>query len=306
MKKMRTTLLTAWMLLALLVGCKTSDENQWGASCEVYLEGLPQQYQQLPQAVREDAQITLRLRSLTGEDSYSLRLEAEDGYRQTVAMAPGSYEVSGVYLYQQRLALFQVEGSATTVQVVKDQKTQLPILVTDPQALVQALGYRQPGEEILAQAPFSRKVQYQGRVVDLGEIQQEIPFQSWGDELLSAAEVKYVPAVGDTGTFLVIQNQQGHSAPAKEAVVIGARFTRNDVVLPRGLGLGLSMAEVVHAETGILGTPNYCLGSPMLGTGLDNTTLVYLDPNTGDRLSLEVQAGQSYLSTITYEFQQYK
>lgn len=296
----------AAMLLALLVGCGKGEEAQWGATCQVYLEGLPQEYQQLPQAVREDAQITLRLRSLTTDDSYSIHLEAEDGYRREVALMPGSYEVSGVYLSQRQLALFQVEADRTTIQAVKDQQTQLPIRVIDPETTVQALGHRQPGEEILALAPFSRRVQYQGRVVDLEQIGQVVAFQPWGDELLAAAQVKYVPAVDDVGVALVIQNQQGHSAPAKEAQVIGVRFTRNEVVLPGGLGLGLSLAEIAHVQRGILGTPSYCLGSPMLGTGLDDATLVYLDPETGDRLSLEFRAGQSYLSTITYEFQQYK
>lgn len=105
---------------------------------------------------------------------------------------------------------------------------------------------------------------------------------------------------------MVVQNQSSSLAALKDAQFIGVRFRSNQVILPRGIRLGMSLAEIAHKETGILGTPAYCQGSPLIGTGHDKTTLVYLDSVRGDRISLTVGAEDNFIGSILYEFERYE
>lgn len=68
----------------------------------------------------------------------------------------------------------------------------------------------------------------------------------------------------------------------------------------------MPISDIAHAEKGLLGTPTYCLGTPIIGIGYDNATLVYIDSDTGDRISLYINKYDSFISTISYEFEKYE
>lgn len=300
-------LLTFCLILSgVLSGCTKTEEERWTADCSIYLENLPEEYALLSDEVKEKIQITVSLVGSASGKRFSVKLSDENDYQETISLTPGTYRVSNVYVSDQRLAMFQVDTADKTVEVVKDSQSQLPVKLTDPAGFVETMKANQPLEEILQADPFSRQVQYAGKIVDLNYIWQHMQFSTTENKRLSPSEVYYIPSTSHSGVSMVVQNQTSTMIAINEATFIGVRFFNNNVVFPGGITMGMNVPAIAHKTKGLMGVPDYCLGSPLIGQGYSEAVLVYLDPVSGDRISFTVNSGDPLINMVTYEFAKYE
>lgn len=304
----RWVMWVAAALCCLMVsGCAgRSDDAQWGAVCDVYLENLPAAYGELPPAIRENTRIMLFAASAYLDKRYSIELTEANGYHQRVFMLPGSYSISEVFVSNHALIPLSATAQEREIILEKDQETRLAVSLEEPSLLAQSIQLSRPTQEIIEAEPFSRQIQYDGTILDLRCIRETIRLDASeeGQEKLGVGETCELSTPDHSGVRLTVKNTTGAMIAASEASVIGIRFTKNNAVFPGGITVGAPLKSIVNAKTGRLGTPTYCTGSPLIG--FNRCTLVYLDQNSGDRLSIEIGGARPAVTSIFYEFEVYQ
>ncbi len=288
----------------LLSGC--SKDDKWGAVCHIYLDNLPPEYHSLAENLRNDTEIYLSLDNSSTDRHYSIRLTEKNKYTQDVSMLPGSYSVSSVYVINKGLSPIEAVTQVQSVELIKNTQTELAVSLADPTALAQMVEQNKPTPEILSESLYSRKVQYAGAVIDLANIHQVMQFSAVENKRLSAGEVYYIPSESHKGVFMIVKNTTNATIPVMEGSFIGVRFSNNNAVFPTGAAVGSSLEEIANEKTGLLGTPSYCLGTPLIGMGLEKSTLVYLDEESGDRISFEFDPDSKFVNAVSYEFERYE
>ncbi len=299
-------LLIPIVLSLFLSACGKKDNAKWNSGCFVALEGLPAEYEQLSDAIKDEITISLTLRHTSTNTMSYAKLTHQNSYSVYLDLIPGDYEIAGLYMSDKNLAMFDVKTDKKALTIHKDEQLRLPIQLTDPEGFVANILRNQASPEILALSPYSRKVQYDGQLLDLTSIRENMQFSIPENKMLKPAETYDIASSSHAGVAMVVQNQTSRAALVKDAVPVGFRFHSNHAIFPKGVRLGMGLTEIAHKETGILGTPSYCYGSLFFGIGYDQTTLVYLDEVSGDRISLTVDAEDSFISSILYEFERYE
>lgn len=287
--------------LLSLSACSNPDVNRWNATCHMAVENLPPQ---LPPTLQDHIDISVTLRDTTTNKLIFNHLSAQNAFQQTLALKPGKYEVTSVYTSNHYLDLLAVRSPVTEFEVSKNSQFYLPIQITDVPSLVESIQANQPKAEILALDPYARQIQYRGQIIDLNRIQEIMVFSRDQSKRLSPAETAFIPSTSHSGVAIKVQNKSQSFQSIQEASLIGVKFTNSNTVLPKGIQIGSSIEQIAHAQKGLLGSPNYCLGSPI--SGLDHLTLVYLDDASGDKISLFVRANTNIIYDILYEFEQYE
>ncbi|MFY9175691.1 MAG: hypothetical protein WAO24_10230 [Peptococcia bacterium] len=300
-------LLLLTTLVVLLLGCsKDGSEHSFGASCKVYLKDLPLEYELLSKDIRNNIEISTVLRNVSTGKKFSFKLTEKNNFQQTLDLIPGTYDVHSVFISNPALAIFNVDTKLSSVKIVKNSQLELPLFITNHSDFIKTMENNKPTDEILGEEIFSRKVQFNGQIIELNSIKKMLKFKATVDKQLAAAETAYIPSTSHEGVALVVQNQTNHHLSINDATFIGVHFSKNNVVLPKGITLGMNISTISHSQKGILGTPDYFLGTPLIGTGFNDTTLVYLDKNSGDRISFHVNPNDLHVSSITYEFEKYE
>ena len=295
-------------VLSLLVsGCTDKEVQKWQATCTVFVDNLPEAFAQIPATLRENIEFHLSLSCPAADKRYSITLSEGNGFEQKLFLLPGSYHVSEVYVNNRDLAMFQAVTNTSTIELSKNTHVNLPVLLAEPQTFVDIMHKNIPQDAILSAELFSHTVQYAGQILNLDTIRQKIKFSIPDNKQLSRGERCFAPAENENaGVALILQNKTDAIIPANEADFIGVRFFKNNVVFPKGVTLGMDISDIVHSKNGLWGTPTYGLGTPLIGTGYDATTLIYLDSESGDRISLDIKPSDSFISALSYEFAQYQ
>lgn len=302
---------TLWILvlclaLSLLGGCGRS-AKAGGATCTVYLDSMPQEFSMLPESVRQEFEISVTLRSVANDKKHQVKLTEENGFRQVLNLSPGPYDVYWCYAGSPDVVQLSVEPGVQSLTLDRTTPGILPVLVKDAAAFSQTMLANVPTEGILQAAPYSRRVQYRGQLTTIEELRASLTFvPADTTKRLKPAEVAYVPATTDKGVAMVVQNQTKGNLSLQECTFVGLRFSVGNVVMPTGVAIGMDIGQVSHAKTGRMGKPDYFTGTPLMGIGYDKSTAVYLDYESGDRISLEVDASNSFITAITYEFAKYE
>lgn len=306
-KALRITIFVVFCLL-LSSGCTDQEvQKKWQASCTAFVADLPEEFAQLPAALREELEFHVTLSCPAADERYTITLSERNGFQERLFLRPGSYQVGEVYVKNQDLVMLRAVTKTDTIELSKNINAELPVLVKEPQTFIDWVHSNTPQDAILSAAPFSRTIQYAGQILGLNMIRQKIKFLIPDDRLLSRGERYFAPAEDEkAGVSLILQNKTDASIHANKADCIGVRFFKNNVVFPRGVTLGMAISDIVHTEKGAWGTPTYALGTPLIGMGYAETTLVYLDTESGDRISLELDPSDTLIRGITYEFAQYQ
>ena len=290
----------------LFAGCSAKNTARWNAGCHIFLTQLPPEYEQLSPEIRNTITISVSLRHVASDKQFRAELTDANQYSTNLELLPGTYEITNLYMSDKKLAMFDVKTDLTTLEIRKNETTDLPVSLTDSASFAASVLRNQASAEILSAEPYSRKVQYNGEIIDLMSIPQMMQFSVPTNKMLKSSETYTIPSTSHAGVAMVVQNQSGKLAPLNDAKFIGVRFFSNQVIFPKGIRLGMGLPEIAHKDTGLLGTPNYCLGSPLIGTGYEAVTLVYIDSASGDRISLTIGAEDRFISSILYEFEQYE
>ena len=296
---------TAIMLILVLMavpGCSRATKDfEYGASCLVRLTGMPDEFRLLPDMLQKDMAVTLALRNVSSDSTRWVHLNHGNAFSAEFDLFPGVYDISHPAVTPQCLDALTVYSDEPKLTVVAGAQSVLTLAVERPEAFAGFVRLNQPSADILGAGMFSRKAQIDGQIFDMDDIPRQMTFdEDMGQKPLSPTEVVGIASSSHEGVIKLVQNQTRYIVDAADAEYVGLRFTKANAVLPKGLNIGTAIQTVAHSKEGLFGTPSYCLGSPLYGLGIDSATFVYLDDASGDRYSLEVREGDSYLCYITY------
>ncbi len=305
-KRIAVLLLCCALIFSLTSCSGHAGESEWGATCQISVDNLPVELDTLPQSVKDDLMFSFYLTGTSNDERYSVELTDENGFSAQLDMLPGSYSVGQVYVREVGGLPIEAEPQTDSVILTKDTETSLTISVTTAQELVSFIQQCTPSDEIMSAENFSRKIQYAGTVMDLNDLAEQMHFVDSRTSSLAPGDVAYLVSDSTNAVHMIVKNTTEASIPATQASCIGFRFSGCNAILPQGLAVGTALETVTHADSGILKTPSYCRGTPLIGMDIDSTELVYIDPESGDRITCSVNSSAPFISGITYEFEQYQ
>ncbi len=289
-----------------LAGCaNTAQDEAQIVNCQVYLTNLPETYELLSDALKDEIYISVTIYHVVNQERNTVLLSAENDFVAELALDAGTYAVS-VYPSSKGVADFSAICAVESVCITPDAVTDVAVSLEDPAAFSETVTTNVASSEIIAAGLFSRTVQYNGEIIDLNNIQSMMDFSFDDVSDVKSGERVTIASSSHSGVSLILQNTNLASCTAQECSVIGVRFYSNKSVFPGGITMGTSIYDIAHAQSGILGTPDYVEGNPLIELELDQTTLVYLDPVSGDRVSFETTVGDTYVRYLSYEFAQYQ
>lgn len=303
--KFRRLLSIVLLLVACgsLFGCGDSESK---GNLNIYLYGMPMDiYSQLSANIRSDISIGVTLHNRENGEITRVELTDKNGYNVWVDLPQDYYDIGSVYMTNTERAMFDVETDIEEIKVTDDDVAHLAIVLKDVDGFQTSIMNNIPTNEILQYDIFSRMVQYNGVVMDLNKLPTTLLFLPSGTGELAPDEQRYIGSSSHPGVSIIVQNNSQDMLSPWDCAFIGVHFSHNNIVLPPGVKIGMDVGEISHSETGLFKTPTYFTGTPLMGSGLDGTNLVYYNSETGDQITCQVLAGENYVSAITYKFSVY-
>lgn len=241
--------------------------------------------------------IYLTLHNNTTGKRYYITLNKDNNFSQELSLYSGTYEVSSLWSYSGSYSV-EVESSAEYMTFTSDKQAALTLSVSDPDALAQHWMEIQPMPEILRADIFSGMIQINRKVIPIQDILQELTVENYPaddtlDPSMSVTLYDY-----DRGVRVTLQNTTDAPLHWSSCTVVSITVTKDFVLFPKGVSTGLETDKVCHQTTGIYGEPTEFTGTILFGWSLDETSAVYFDPETGNRITLNIG---SSVSSITYE-----
>lgn len=304
------------LIISLLGGCS----NKKGlaikrAECRIYLKELPKGYEMLNKAIKDNIEIFLILRSVTNNKEHWISLTDKKNFEEVIRLNPGTYDLVLCKLYvkgfsnidiKTNILFLEAYTDIEKVTLSREETFEVPVFIKDSPIFTETIKNSTVRDEILSLDIFSRKVQYNGEIIDLKNIRQIMTFTPKEKKDVKSYKAASIPAVEDPRVRMIVQNQTNNTCDISECTFIGVTFIGNNVVFPGGIVLGMDISEISHAKKGILGTPDYFIGSPVIGGAISDTWAVYVDDISGDRITFIINADKTFVSVIKYEFERYE
>ena len=119
--------------------------------------------------------------------------------------------------------------------------------------------------------------------------------------MLTMPSEKVTFSDNERGVTVVLQNQSGTTMPLSKCELLSITVTKNTVIFPDGVSLGTAPAKICHKQTGLYGEPTRIEGMFLFGWGIAKTRAIYLDPISGDRITIEISPDGDSVDSITYD-----
>ena len=299
MKKKRRLLLLMLPLFILLASCGNRGKiNEGDCAGTVMFQGLPKEFSLLEENLQKEYEIKVTLTNVTTEKYYEVVLNQKNDFKQSVSLHPGSYKVS-VYASLTSLTHLHVKTTEDTVIFDRNRETAVVIIPENVEEFTEHWMESHPEAEILSADKFSRLVQVNRKVMPIKDVITELDLSDM-DKVLEGYQ-KTTLTDNERGITIVLQNKMSTEQPLSNCEVVSLSVTSNTVVFPDGVSLGTSPAKVCHKETGLYGLPTRFEGFFLYGWDFDETKAIYLDPVSGDRITITFTPDGSAISEITYE-----
>lgn len=307
-KTFNSVILICCLVSLLGTSCKKdTDESKWNAVANVYVDNLPQEYNDLSEAVKESVSFYVRISNPSKDKEYYISLKQDNKYSNKMNVLPGTYMVNDVVVHSGLLGAFDATISEETLVVERNSESNLVVSLVNPEDIIKRIKKNMESQEILDAGLFSRKIQYGGNVYNMESLPEIMHFNYPSDKMLMHGEEMRINAEDNMGVAIIVKNtSEDKKLPPSQCECIGFEFFNISTVLPKGIKLGLPLDKIVNAKTGLAKTPNYCLGTPLIGMDLEDTTLVYIDEVSGDRMSIYFNAKDREVDSISYEFNRYQ
>lgn len=300
---MRKKLLPTICMLCLalsMTGCKSykGDLDEGNIACKIALEDIPQELIQMDEKFAGDIEIEVTVENPVTRMYYEFMLTSANGFVQEATLNPGTYEVKAIYTTPFHYEIDMLANQSELL-VGPDKSNYVGVRVVNESKLTQQLSEMTASTEILTQDMFSRKVQWNGQVVDIMALKDMMNFSY--NEPVNAYEEVTVGNASEKIAFRVL-NETGESAHWRDCTVKGVIFSGCNVVLPQGTANGMAYRDVVHGETGTYGTPEAMTGSILLGLGMESMCAYYNDDVLGDKITVMSDTNGEYVKMIQYDF----
>lgn len=301
MKKTRSYLFLLLALLLCLAGCEKKGKlNEGDCPGVVTFAGLPKEFSLLDENLQKEYGIKVTLTNLTTERTYDVTLNQDNDFKQPLSLHPGKYSVK-VYSTMENLVHLPVKVAQDSEIVTFDRglEASVVILPENVEEFTRHWMETHPEAEILSADKFSSLVQINRKVMPIKDVITELDLSDM-DKTLEASQ-KATLSDQEHGISITLQNQASTPQPLSKCEVISLSVTKNTVVFPDGVTLGSSPDRVCHRVTGLYGEPTRIEGMFLYGWDLDETKAVYLDPISGDKITITIAGDGSSIRQITYD-----
>lgn len=296
---MKKFLFLCFLPVLLLTACGNQGKLDEGdCSCKVYFTDIPREFTMLDENLQEDFEIHVTLENLTTEKTYRITLDQGNDYVLTAKLNPGVYKVASVYSTLQAYTGISVSAKTEQVELIREQELEIPIYVDNMDEFTAHWMSVQPMPEMILADKYSGLIQINRKVLPITDILPELTI-SRTTQIAPEEKVQLLDT--DRGIAVTVQNRSQSIQSWQNCDVLSIRVNQNNVVFPDGITLGMAPEKICHRTKGLYGEPTKMSGSILFGWDFDNTHAIYLDPISGNKITLDISADGSRIQHITYE-----
>lgn len=299
--------LLACLVLSLsLTGCDRMGKlDEGNCKCIISFTDIPKELSMLEDNVLANFAIHVTLKNIVNEKQYDIRLKPDNDFSQEISLHPGVYQVCSVSASQASNTGISVAADAESLELTEDGLATLHIYVDNAEEFTRHWMSVQPMPEMLLADKFDGLIQINRQVIDL---RADSPAQ-----LISQLDVSYDSPVAsyqkvtltdsEMGVAITLQNQGSEAADWQDCMLVEVYVFKNNVVFPQGVTLGMAPDKVCSGSDGLYGGPDEFTGSLLYGWGFDDTQAIYQDPESGDKLTINLGSDNSSIRSIRYELE---
>lgn len=297
-------LLSVLAMALMLTGCgKTGKLDEGNCKCSIFFIDIPKELSMLEENLQENFAINVTLKNIVNEKLYHVTLEQGNDFKQEISLNPGVYQVYSVYASQASNTGVSLAADAESVELSEDGFATLHVYVDNAEEFTQHWMSVQPMPEMLLADKFDGLIQINRQVIDLradnaAQLISQLDI-SHDSQVLSYQKVTLTDS--KMGVTVTLQNQSSEAANWQDCKLVEIYVSKNNVVFPQGVTLGMAPKTVCSGSDGLYGEPDAFTGSLLYGWGFDDTYAVYQDPESGDKLTIDLGAGDSSIRSIRYE-----
>lgn len=296
-------ILLSVLALSTLTGCSKEGKLDEGeCKCVVSFVDIPKELNMLEENLQENFAVSVTLKNISNEKLYRIVLNEDNEFKKEISLNPGVYQVYGVHASNSNNIGLTLVADKESVTLAADMPVAIRVEVEDTEAFTQHWMSVQPMPEMILAEKFDGIIQLNRKVFNLrtdsSAIISELNLSREGQV---AAYDKIEVSDTDMGITLTLQNQTDTPVDWRSCTVVGIHVYKNNVVFPQGVTLGMAPQAVCNAEDGHYGEPDSFTGSLLYGMGFDDTSAIYHDPKSGDKLTINLGSGDSSIRSIRYE-----
>lgn len=291
-------LITLFLSVTMMIGlCSCTDRKTklYKATISASVSEIPESFDSLLEDIKDETCITLILQGENSDDDHvSLELTPFNEFISSEYVVPGEYVVCDVKLEPQFLLPFAVKD----VKKLKEKKFTVKAEHDTSITLnFKPVSLPETSKDILKTSPYTHRIQIDKKVYDIESLTQNFEFDK---SILEGrtGEPLWVGCKDVAGLHILL-------SPDKPEEILGVSFSSGRCVLWGGLRTGMPLEEFTHSEKGILGTPSYCDGSPLVGQDIDDTYFSYLNIKNDDIIKIRVPHSGLYAEYIEFCFGSY-
>lgn len=292
----------AFVCLAL-TGCnKKGALNEGECKCSISLVDIPKELSMMEQNIQENFAINVTLKNLSNEKQYDIVLTADNEFKKEISLHPGVYQVYSVYASQSGNTGIRMASKEDSVTLTPEGLGAVHVYVENKEEFTSHWMSVQPMPEILLADKFDATVQINRKIINL---------RTDSAALISELNLNYTEPVApygkieltDTnmGITVTLQNTTNTTTDYRSCQVAALYVSKNNVVFPQGVTLGMAPEAVCHSEKGLYGQPDSFTGSLLYGMDFDDTIAIYNDPVSGDKLTINLGVGDTAIRSLRYE-----
>lgn len=300
-------LMTALALTALTGCSKTGKLDEGECKCSISFVEIPKELTMLEDNLQENFAVNVTLKNIANEKYYKITLTEDNSFKQEISLHPGVYQVYSVNATNANNIGLTLAAKEDSVTLSPDTFGSVRVYVENTEDFTEHWMSVQPMPEMILAEKFDAMIQLNRKVLNLRTDSAALI-----SELNLTHEGQVAPygkiEVSDTdkGVTLTLQNQTNSPADWRSCTVVGIYVYKNNVVFPQGVTLGMAPENVCNSKDGLYGEPDSLTGSLLYGMGFDDTSAIYNDPESGDKLTINLGSGNSSIRSIRYELAQFE
>ncbi|MBE5883934.1 MAG: hypothetical protein E7291_05910 [Lachnospiraceae bacterium] len=298
----KTLILLSCLLLSLtLAGCqKTGKLDEGDCKCNISFSDIPKEFTMLEENLLDSFEIKVVLENTVNETLYYVYLNQENDYFTQVSLHPGTYKINTASNNMSKYNNISLGASVESIELSAETTGEISITIDNPEEFSQSWMATQPQPEILLADKFSGQIQINRKIISITDIMAELELTPEAEEDVEPYE-KMELTDNHYGITVTVLNNSKKDAPWEDCDVIAIRASKNTVVFPEGVTLGMAADKVLDKQSGLYGEPDACTGSLLFGWQLDDTQFLYNDLATGNKITISLSPDGTYVSAISYE-----
>lgn len=303
-RKKRFAITCCLLLSIFLIACGNEGKLDEGdCKCRIFFADIPKEFTMLDENLQKEFQIRVTLENITTEKKYNIILNQENNFDFEAFLNPGTYRVASVYSGMSSYTGISLASDTERAELTRDTSTEIRIFIDNREDFTNHWMAVQPMPEMLLADKYSALIQINRKVISVTDILPELSV-TYDQPVPSNKKIELTDT--ERGVTVTLQNKTAEPLSWQKCEVIGIEVTRNTVVFPAGITLGMTPSQVCHKTDGLYGEPTKFSGSALFGWAFDDTYAVYTDSLSGNKLTLCISADGSYIRSIRYELAQYE